>query len=143
MLQVLALQQMQSAVINDEYTPASQRAQVAQPSAALSNLVKVQGGAHTSERLKTIETVLIRVVKTLPEAGPTNSSPCAGRLWTGSERMQSRLVQLHLRAFARPTNRLTRSDLARWIRQFTTINGKSYSFRTTVSGAHPDGGRIQ
>lgn len=68
-LQVLALQQMQSAVINDEYTPANQRAQVANSlSTALSNLVKVQNDTHTSERLKTIETVLIEVVKTLPEA---------------------------------------------------------------------------
>lgn len=44
--------------------------------------------------------------------------------------MQSRLVQLHLqRLRAATTNRLTRSDLARWIEQFTTINGKSYSFK--------------
>lgn len=67
-LQVQALQALQMRVMNDAgETPVNQIAQVANSlSAALSNLIKVQNDVYTSERLKTIESVLIEAVKTLP-----------------------------------------------------------------------------
>ena len=66
-LQVLALQRLQADVINDDDTPANQRAQVANSlSSALSNLVKVQGDVHTSERFKRVELALVGAVSLLP-----------------------------------------------------------------------------
>lgn len=66
-LQFLALQQLQNAVIDDEDTPANQKAQVANSlSAALVNLVKVQSDVHNSERMKRIESILIDTLKDLP-----------------------------------------------------------------------------
>lgn len=62
-LQVLALQQLQAAVINDEEIPANQKAQVANSlSAALTTLVKLQADVLTTERLKKIEAILIEVI---------------------------------------------------------------------------------
>ena len=66
-LQFLALQQLQNAVIDDADTPANQKAQVANSlSAALVNLVKLQGDVHSSERMKRIESILIDALKDLP-----------------------------------------------------------------------------
>ena len=66
-LQFLALQQLQNAVIDDDDTPANQKAQVANSlSAALVNLVKLQGDVHSSERMKRIESILIDTLKDLP-----------------------------------------------------------------------------
>jgi hypothetical protein len=66
-LQVLALQQLQSTVISDDDTPANQKAQTANSlSAALVNLVKLQNETYNSERLKKVEAALISAVGTLP-----------------------------------------------------------------------------
>ena len=66
-LQVMALQQLQNAVIDDDDTPANQKAQTASAlSAALMNLVKVQSEVHNSERMKRIESILIDTLKDLP-----------------------------------------------------------------------------
>lgn len=66
-LQFLALQQLQNDVIDDGDTPANQKAQVANSlSAALVNLVKLQGDVHSSERMKRIESILIDTLKDLP-----------------------------------------------------------------------------
>jgi hypothetical protein len=65
-VQVLALQQLQSDVLGDEDTPANQRAQCAgQLSSALVNLVKLQNDTYSSERLKKVEAALIETVSTL------------------------------------------------------------------------------
>ena len=66
-LQVMALQQLQNSVIDDDDTPANQKAQTASAlSAALMNLVKVQSEVHNSERMKKIEAILIDTLKDLP-----------------------------------------------------------------------------
>ena len=66
-LQFLALQQLQNSVIDDDDTPANQKAQTASAlSAALMNLVKVQSEVHNSERMKKIEAILIDTLKDLP-----------------------------------------------------------------------------
>ena len=66
-LQFAALQQLQNSVIDDDDTPANQKAQVANSlSAALVNLVKLQGDVHSSERMKRIESILIDTLKDLP-----------------------------------------------------------------------------
>lgn len=66
-LQVMALQQMQQTVLRDDDTPANQKAQVANSlSAALINLVKLQVDVYSSERFKSVESVLISVLQTLP-----------------------------------------------------------------------------
>ena len=58
---------MQNDVIDDDDTPANQKAQVANSlSAALVNLVKLQGDVHSSERMKRIESILIDTLKDLP-----------------------------------------------------------------------------
>lgn len=65
-LQMLALQQLQQKVLADMETPANQQAQCASAvSAALANLVKVQGDVYTSERLKKIEQSLAEAVNEL------------------------------------------------------------------------------
>ena len=66
-LQVMALQQLQNSVIDDDDTPANQKAQTASAlSAALMNLVKVQSEVHNSERLKRIEGIMIDTLNELP-----------------------------------------------------------------------------
>lgn len=66
-LQVAALQQLQRLTMGDNDVPANQQAQVANSlSAALVNLVKLQGDVHTSERLKKIERILIESIQDLP-----------------------------------------------------------------------------
>ena len=66
-LQFAALQQLQNSVIDDNDTPANQKAQVANSlSAALVNLVKLQSDVHNSERMKKIESLLIDALRELP-----------------------------------------------------------------------------
>ena len=66
-LQVAALQELQRLTMGAEEVPANQQAQVANSlSAALVNLVKLQGDVHTSERLKKIERILIESIQELP-----------------------------------------------------------------------------
>ena len=67
-LQVMALQQLQNSVIDDDDTPANQKAQTASAlSAALMNLVKVQSEVQSTERRKLQEAVLISALSALPE----------------------------------------------------------------------------
>ena len=67
-LQVMALQQLQNSVIDDDDTPANQKAQTASAlSAALMNLVKVQSEVQSTERRKLQEAVLIKALNALPE----------------------------------------------------------------------------
>ena len=67
-LQVMALQQLQNSVIDDDDTPANQKAQTASAlSAALMNLVKVQSEVQSTERRKLQEAVLISALNELPE----------------------------------------------------------------------------
>ena len=67
-LQVMALQQLQNSVIDDDDTPANQKAQTASAlSAALMNLVKVQSEVQSTERRKLQEAVLISALNALPE----------------------------------------------------------------------------
>ena len=71
-LQVQALQALQLRVMNDMDTPANQIAQCANSlSAALVNLVKLQTDVFTSERLKRIETILIKALQSLPMEAQT------------------------------------------------------------------------
>lgn len=66
-LQMLATQRLQADVLDDDETPANQRAQVANSvQAALAGLVKLQSEVYTSERLKKIEQRLIEVMHTQP-----------------------------------------------------------------------------
>jgi uncharacterized protein (UPF0147 family) len=54
-------------IINDSGTPANQKAQVQNSCAStLESLLKMQIALHTAERMKRIEQLLIKVVKTLP-----------------------------------------------------------------------------
>lgn len=66
--QLRMTQLLQIDVIDDPEVPANQRAQTANAVAAiLHNLAKLQTEVYTSERLKTIEAILIETLKTLPE----------------------------------------------------------------------------
>ena len=57
-----------SVVIDDMDTPANQKAQVANSVVStLAQLVKMQEDLRRDERLKRIESVLLEVIKTLPE----------------------------------------------------------------------------
>ena len=67
-LQVMALQELQNKVIDDDDTPANQKAQVANSlSAALTTLVKLQSEVQSTERRKLQEAVLISALNALPE----------------------------------------------------------------------------
>lgn len=67
-LQVLALQQLQSNVLQDGDVPANQQAQVANSlSAALTTLVKLQSDVFNSERFKQVEAVVIDLINSLPQ----------------------------------------------------------------------------
>lgn len=66
-LQVQALQALQRRVLADDDIAANQQAQCANSlSSALVNLVKVQTEVYTTERLKTIESILVECLGTLP-----------------------------------------------------------------------------
>lgn len=65
--QYLQVQALQSAVMEDKDTPASQKAQVATTVAStLQHLVKMQTDYHTAERFKALENLMIKHFKTLP-----------------------------------------------------------------------------
>jgi uncharacterized protein YejL (UPF0352 family) len=65
---VLALQQLQSNVLQDGDVPANQQAQVANSlSAALTTLVKLQSDVFNSERFKQVEAVVIDLINSLPK----------------------------------------------------------------------------
>ena len=65
-LQVQALQALQTRVMRDETVPPNQVAQCANSlSAALANLIKVQETTYDSERIKRLEAVMIETLGTL------------------------------------------------------------------------------
>jgi hypothetical protein len=66
-LQFMRVKELQTATLSDTKVAANQKAQVANSVAAtLAQLTKLQTELHTAERLKTIEGILIRHLKTLP-----------------------------------------------------------------------------
>ena len=68
MLQYRALRALQSSVLTDESLPLNQRAQVANTvGATLDRLIDAQEKVYNQERFKSIETLLIRHLKRLPE----------------------------------------------------------------------------
>lgn len=65
--QLTVVHRLQSDVINDQNTPANQKAQVAgQVANVLAVLSKLQVEVYSSERLKRIEQILIDTLNTLP-----------------------------------------------------------------------------
>lgn len=68
LLQFHTIQTLQSGILNDDSIPVNQRAQVANSVAAtLNKLVDLQLAVYSSERFKSIETILIRALLKLPE----------------------------------------------------------------------------
>lgn len=68
LMQYHSLQELFNEVRNDDKTPVNQRAQVANSlQSALANLTKLQMDVYSSERLKMIEKLIIRMLRTLPE----------------------------------------------------------------------------
>jgi hypothetical protein len=68
-IQLQSVQRLQNSVINDNNTPANQKAQTAgQVASALATLSKLQSEVYSSERMKMIEAILIEAVKDLPLA---------------------------------------------------------------------------
>lgn len=68
LLQYHSLRALQTQVLNDETLPLNQRAQVANSvMATLDRLVEAQAKVYNQERFKSIETILIRHLKKLPE----------------------------------------------------------------------------
>lgn len=66
-LQFLAAQELQNEVLRDDETPANQKAQTLNATAAvLGQIAKTQNDIYTSERLKTIEAKLVEALNTLP-----------------------------------------------------------------------------
>jgi hypothetical protein len=66
-LQWMASQELQNRILQDQETPANQKAQVANSTATiLQQLGKLQIEIHSSERLKKIEAILIETLQTLP-----------------------------------------------------------------------------
>jgi uncharacterized membrane protein YdbT with pleckstrin-like domain len=66
-LQFMRVKELQTDTLGDERVKANQKAQVANSVAAtLAQLTKLQTELHTAERLKAIEGMLIRHLKTLP-----------------------------------------------------------------------------
>lgn len=67
--QYAKIKTLQSDVMADQDTPVNQKAQVANSCAAtLGQLTKMQSDFYTSERFKSIEGILIKYLKTLPES---------------------------------------------------------------------------
>lgn len=65
--QYLRVQSLQAAAMDDNGIPANQKAQVAaQVASTLQQLVKMQTEFHTAERLKAIESRLIRALEKVP-----------------------------------------------------------------------------
>lgn len=68
-LQLTTVQHLQMAVLRDKSVPANQKAQtVNSVAASLQALAKLQTEVYTSERLKTLEHILIKTLQTLPTA---------------------------------------------------------------------------
>lgn len=66
-LQHQASLELQNEVLRDDETPANQKSQVANATAAvLQQLIKLQETVYTTERLKSIENKLIEALNTLP-----------------------------------------------------------------------------
>lgn len=67
-LQLQAVQRLQHVVLDDDTTPANQRAQVAGAVAsALATLGKLQIEIYSSERLKRIEAIMAEVINEMPK----------------------------------------------------------------------------
>lgn len=67
-LQHQASLELQNEVLRDDETPANQKSQVANATAAvLQQLIKLQETVYTTERLKTIENKLIETLNQLPK----------------------------------------------------------------------------
>ena len=67
-LQYMQVKSLQSSVMDDDGTPANQKAQVANSCAStLSQLTKMQAELFDAERLKTVEQILIRTLQKFPE----------------------------------------------------------------------------
>ncbi len=67
-LQMLSIQQLQADVLQDDGTPANQKAQVANSLlSTLKQLADLQNSIFTSERMKRVENVLVDFIKGLPE----------------------------------------------------------------------------
>ena len=59
---------LQDSVMNDDETPANQKAQVAgQVASTLQHLIKMQSEFHTAERFKALENLMIKHMKKLPK----------------------------------------------------------------------------
>ncbi len=72
LLQFARTKALYDRVAEDSNTPANQRAQVANScTSILDQLIKMQAKLYGAERVKALEQVLIRVLKTLPEAAQT------------------------------------------------------------------------
>ena len=66
-VQFQTIKTLQSNTLDDDETPANQKAQVANACAAvLGQLVKMQAEFYTAERFKTIEGLMVKAMKTLP-----------------------------------------------------------------------------
>lgn len=67
-LQFLAAQELQNMVAKDDETPANQKAQTLNATAAvLGQIAKLQSEIYTSERLKSIEAKLVEALNKLPK----------------------------------------------------------------------------
>lgn len=68
LLQFARTKSLYDTVVEDSETPANQRAQVANScTAILEQLIKMQTKLYGAERVKALEQVLVKVMKTLPE----------------------------------------------------------------------------
>jgi uncharacterized protein (UPF0147 family) len=69
LLQFARTKSLYDTVVEDENTPANQRAQVANScTTILQQLMQMQTKLYGAERVKALEQVLVKVLKTLPEA---------------------------------------------------------------------------
>ena len=67
-LQYRAIRELQTDIIGEETIPANQKAQVANAVASsLNKLAEMQNSLYSSERFKTIENIMIRMLSKLPE----------------------------------------------------------------------------
>jgi hypothetical protein len=68
LMQYHSVRELQTIVMQDENTPANQKAQVANSvTSSLNKLTELQGELYSSERFKAIENILIRTLNKLPE----------------------------------------------------------------------------
>lgn len=67
-MQFNTVKALQAGILSDKHVQANQKAQVANSTAStLSQLTRMQTDYYTAERLKAIETALIRMLRTWPE----------------------------------------------------------------------------